>query len=157
MASALVLLIALLVAAPAPGAAQVPVAFERVGCFNMPLFYGPGATELSGEDRRNFDVALAWLTRDPVLREVRVVLRHNTRENPREIPTVLVMDGRAQQLRELLISKGIAQDRILIADEMWGDTDIEKRFDLKGFEGGWIVPEFYLTPATAQANSPSPC
>lgn len=139
-----------LAAAAAPPAPPSLPTFQRVLCFDEPLFYDPGVRELTGEDRKNLDRALAWLTREPVRSEVRIVLRMNTRENPYDNPTVPLLFERPDDLRSLLISKGIGADRILLANEMWGDRNIEIRFDLNGFKGAWIQPEFYLSDATME-------
>jgi hypothetical protein len=144
----LAVVLAASLAAQPPVGDPPPPALTRVNCFNTPLFFEPGASELAAEDKSNFEAALAWLARPLVRREVRVVLRMNTRENPYDNPTVPLLFSRPEDMRRLLISKGIPHDRILIADEMWGDRSIERTWDVKDFKGAWIQPEFYLTLAT---------
>ena len=129
-------------------ATPMPPARVQIGCPFMPIFFEDGTASLSEQSRVLVEQAFDWVLSDAP-QDVRIVLRtyaHDSDDNR----IVELSSLRAESARAAFAAQGVPPDQILVAHEYRSGTNLGP----EGWRGGWIYPEFYVSPSVYRRIMP---
>ncbi|HEY5721858.1 MAG TPA: OmpA family protein [Allosphingosinicella sp.] len=114
----------------------------------MPIFFENGRRDIDATGLNVLATHYDWVL-DRAREDVRIVLTANTRE-PYSAATVQVAFDRAEAVRAVLVADGVPADHIFVARD-YGDGP---NFAPEGWIGGWVYPDFYVSPAVLKEIIP---
>ena len=121
-------------------AAPLPEPHERLPCPLFPIVFENGRDTLDDSGHRRVHEAYDWIL-DAARGDLRVVLRTHTRESGPIIRSG-ISRRRAEAVRAALVEQGVPARAIIVDHEYEGGPDIAG----DGWVGGWVQPEFFVTP-----------
>lgn len=138
-----------LIAAVMAAVTPLPPPRSRVSCPFTPIFFENGRHDLDEAGRNVIANSYDWVL-DRARDDVWIVLTTQTRE-PRSDADADIANARAVAVRAAFAAEGVPADHIMIAHDFREGPN----FAPEGWVGGWVYPDFYVSPSVARVIMPS--